>query len=74
MYKKMLEYDEYKLQLQGLEKNITDLKNSLDIAGAISEIEKLEAQSGEAGFWDDMENSQKVLQKTKQLKDKVERY
>ncbi len=25
-------------------------------------------------FWDDMENSQKVLQKTKQLKDKVERY
>ncbi len=70
----MLEYDEYKLQLQGLEKNITDLENSLDIAGALSEIEKLEAQSGEAGFWDDMENSQKVLQKTKQLKDKVERY
>ena len=30
--------------------------------------------SAEAGFWDDVENSQKVLQKTKQLKDKVERY
>lgn len=70
----MLEYDEYKLELQGLEKNIADLENSLDIKGALSEIEKLEAQSGEAGFWDDMENSQKVLQKTKQLKDKVERY
>ncbi len=40
----------------------------------MSEIEKLEAQSAEPGFWDDMENSQKVLQKTKQLKDKVERY
>lgn len=26
------------------------------------------------GFWDDMENSQKVLQKTKQLKDKVEAF
>ncbi len=70
----MLEYDEYRLQLQGLEKNIADLENSLDIAGALTEIEKLEAQSSEAGFWDDMENSQKVLQKTKQLKDKVERY
>ncbi len=70
----MLEYDEYRLQLQGLEKNITDLRNSLNIDGALSEIESLEAQSSEAGFWDDMENSQKVLQKTKQLKDKVERY
>ncbi len=70
----MLEYDEFRLQLQGLEKNITELSDSLDIAGALSEIEKLEAQSSEAGFWDDMENSQKVLQKTKQLKDKVERY
>ncbi len=70
----MLEYDEFRLQLQGLEKNITDLRNSLNIDGAISEIENLEAQSSEAGFWDDMENSQKVLQKTKQLKDKVERY
>ena len=25
----MLEYDEYKLKLQGLEKNITDLRDSL---------------------------------------------
>jgi len=36
-----------------------------------SEIEKLEEESGKDGFWDDLENSQKVLQKTKQLKDKV---
>lgn len=40
----------------------------------MAEVEKLEAQAAEAGFWDDIENSQKVLQKTKQLKDKVERY
>lgn len=40
----------------------------------MSEIEKLEAQSAEPGFWDDMENSQKILQKTKQLKDKVQRF
>ena len=26
------------------------------------------------GFWDDMENSTKILQKTKQLKDKLEKY
>ncbi len=40
----------------------------------MTEIEKLEAQASEPGFWDDMENSQKVLQRTKQLKDKVEAF
>lgn len=40
----------------------------------MEEIKELETQSADTGFWDDMENSQKVLQKTKQLKDKVDRY
>lgn len=40
----------------------------------MSEIKDLEEKSSEAGFWEDMENSQKVLQKTKQLKDKVQKY
>ncbi len=38
------------------------------------EIQKLEEQSADASFWEDMENSQKVLQKLKQLKAKVGRY
>lgn len=37
-------------------------------------MKALEAQSAEDGFWEDMEKSQKVLQKTKQLKDKIEKY
>lgn len=32
----------------------------------------MEKESSQPGFWDDMESSQKVLQQTKQLKDKVE--
>ena len=40
----------------------------------MKEVEALETQSAEPGFWDDMEKSQKVLQKTKQLKDKIESY
>ena len=35
---------------------------------------ELEAKAAEPGFWDDMEQSQKILQKTKQLKDKIESY
>ena len=38
------------------------------------EIEELENKAAEPGFWDDMENSQKILQKTKVLKTKVEHY
>lgn len=40
----------------------------------MSTISELEAQSAEQGFWDDMEKSQRILQQTKQLKDKVESY
>ncbi|MEE0944166.1 MAG: peptide chain release factor 2 [Clostridia bacterium] len=70
----MLQYDEYRLRLQGMEKAITDLRDSLDIEGTLKEIEELEKEATSESFWEDMENSQKVLQKTKQLKDKVERY
>ena len=45
-----------------------------DIAGATSEAEKLEAESAQPDFWNDMENSQKVLQKIKQLKAKIQSY
>ena len=46
----------------------------LDIARLKVEIEELENKAAEPGFWDDMENSQKILQKTNGLKTKVERY
>lgn len=68
----MLEYDEYRLTLVSMEESINELRDALDIANAKVEIEELEAKTVEPGFWDDMENSQKVLQKTKQLKNKVE--
>ncbi len=45
-----------------------------DIARLKGEIEELEQKAAEPGFWDDLENSQKVLQRTKGLKTRVERY
>ncbi|MBQ6998540.1 MAG: peptide chain release factor 2 [Clostridia bacterium] len=45
-----------------------------DITGALKEIEELEKQAAADGFWDDMEKSQKILQRTKEYKNKVERY
>lgn len=45
-----------------------------DIPRLNEEIEELEQKSAEPGFWDDIEKSQKILQRTKSLKTKVERY
>ena len=45
-----------------------------DVARLKTEIEELENKAAEPGFWDDIESSQKVLQKTKSLKTKVEKY
>ena len=45
-----------------------------DIAGTEAEIAELEKLSGAPDFYNDMESAQKVLQKTKQLNDKIERY
>ena len=70
----MLEYDEYKIELSSMEEAIVDLGRSLDIDGALVQIKELEEKTATEGFWDDMENSQKILQKMKGLKAKVEKY
>lgn len=45
-----------------------------DVARLNTEIEELEQKAAEPGFWDNMEVSQKILQRTKSLKTKVERF
>lgn len=45
-----------------------------DIPGTGNIIEELEQKASEPEFWNDIENSQKVLQRIKELKEKVERY
>jgi len=45
-----------------------------DIAGAIEKVDELEIIAADPDFWNDMGNAQKILQNTKQLKDKINRY
>lgn len=45
-----------------------------DIAQKEKEIDELEKEISRDGFWDDLENSQKVLQRSKNLKSSVEKY
>ncbi len=70
----MLEFEEQRLKLEGLKPELSDLRDALALDKVREEIAALEAKAAEDGFWDDVENSQKVLQKTSQLKAKVERY
>lgn len=70
----MLQFEELRLELIGLEPELKDLAEALDLEGMEKEIERLEAQAAEPGFWDDMENSKKILRQTSNLKNKVAAY
>ena len=70
----MLQFEELRLQLESLLPDIKDLADALGLAAMESEIAQLELRAAEPGFWDDLDNSQKILQRTSSLKGKVEGY
>lgn len=70
----MIEFDDYKVKINALKPTLINLGEALKLEEAVAEIEKLEKESAEDGFWNDLNNSQKVLQKIKQLKNKVSGY
>mgnify|MGYP002523898082 CR=1 FL=1 len=70
----MLEYDEIRLELNGMKPQLDDLAEALGLEKNRAEIAKLEEESGAADFWDDLANSQKVLKRLRELKSKEEEY
>ena len=70
----MIEFEEYKVKLNGLRPTLDSLSGALHLDAAEKEIEELEGQSARDGFWNDVENSQRVQKRLKQLKGKTENY
>lgn len=70
----MVEFEELRLRLLDSEKPIENLKEALAIDSLKAEVEVLEKESAAPDFWDNMENSQKVMQKIGSLKAKVTGY
>ena len=70
----MIEYDEYRLKTNALLPSIKDLGISLGIEAAESELADLKKQAEADGFWNDLENSQKVMMRTKALENKIGGY
>ena len=70
----MVQFEELLLRLESSKADIDDLADALGLKAMMSEIEQLELRATEPGFWDDVEKSQAVLQKTGALKGTVEEY
>jgi len=72
--KAMIAFDEYKQKINALRPVLDGLKNALKLDEARAELARLEEESGQDGFWSDLDNSQKVLQQIKREKNKIEAY
>jgi peptide chain release factor 2 len=67
----MIIFEELKQRLNTSKQPIDNLKEALSIENVKVEIARLEEESAKPGFWDDMQASQKTMQKIGSLKAKV---
>ncbi|MGN0135451.1 peptide chain release factor 2 [Anaerotignum sp.] len=70
----MFELEQIRLGLSAYDEKLEEMGASLDVAGAKEKITELEELSADPDFWNDLEKSQKTLQKLKALKNKVGKY
>jgi len=70
----MLQFEELRLKLLENEKPLADLADALGIKKMEEEIAKLEEQTTQESFWNDVANSNKVLQRISNLKSKLKKY
>ncbi len=70
----MLFYEELKQRLLSFEGTVKNIKEALNIDSLRAEVEELEKLSAAPDFWDDMEKSQKTMQKIGSLKAKIASY
>ena len=69
----LIEYDVYKQKLRDLGPELDKLSAALDIESAKQEAQRLEDETAQDGFWNDLERSQKVQMRLKQLQNKITR-
>lgn len=70
----MLQFEELKRQLEEQEAALEELGQALGLEKLREEVDMLEHKSAEPGFWDNMEQAQKVTQRMAALKAKDESY
>ncbi len=70
----MVQFEELRLRLMESEKPLGELASALGLEEMAKEVAALEEQSAAEDFWNDLANSQKVLQRVASLKGKIKAY
>ena len=70
----MVQFEELRLRLMESEKPLGELASALGLEEMAKEVAVLEEQSAAEDFWNDLANSQKVLQRVASLKGKIKAY
>lgn len=70
----MVLLDDLKNELNTYKQQLKELRDVLNIDKAENELAVLKEQSSVDGFWNDIENSQIIMQKVKALENKIERF
>ena len=70
----MLQFEELKHRLAEREEALRELGEALGLEKLREEVEMLEHKSAEPGFWDNMEQAQKITQRMADLKGRDEKY
>ncbi|MDR2502402.1 MAG: peptide chain release factor 2 [Oscillospiraceae bacterium] len=70
----MIEFDAYKQKVIALRPKLSVLSAALKLEDAQREADALDAETNADGFWNDLDRSQKVLQRVKQLRTKLESF
>ena len=70
----MIQFDSFKQQLLSVKPVFAQLAQAFDLEKGKEEIKRLEEQSADPNFWNDLATSQKTLKRIKQLKDKQASY
>ncbi|MCI8580742.1 MAG: peptide chain release factor 2 [Dorea sp.] len=69
----MVELDQFKTLMNAYEEPLAEMRDSLDAAGKENRIEELSRKVEEPGFWDNPEESQKIMKELKDLQELVKK-
>lgn len=70
----MIILDDLKQRLTAAKPKLDELFQVLDISNVKQELDELHQKAAEPDFWNDIENSQKVLQRTRNIENRIEGY
>ena len=70
----VIEYDSYKQKLLAMDETFENLFKALEIEQARQELNRLELEAHEDGFWNDLERSQQVSRQVKRLENKIKKH